>query len=325
MPPRRYRGQRYWARPLAGLRRSGARACCCRARARRARRQSHRAACSPATGAATGSSRALHDAGFANQPTSEHARRRPRAARRLHHGRRSAARRRPTSRRPDEIDALPAVPARGAAPARSRARRGRPSARSAGTPICARAARWGWRAARRCRASATARAPRVRGRHHAARLLSPEPAEHVHGQAHAADAAARCSRKRAGSRTRNRAAAGAYALPCAIGTTTSRAGNAVGGARGPPRGTRCVAIRAGTRRGHEIMGARLRRSAEATVPRGGPLTPPTAARAEFHARNRVGEHLTCGETSTRVRAPASPAQPGLGGRFGRGAVAPLRV
>ena len=42
---------------------------------------------------------------------------------------------------------------------------------------------------------------------------------------------------------------------------------------GPPRGTRYVAIRCRTRWGHEIRSACLRRSAEATVPRGAPPGP----------------------------------------------------
>ena len=70
-PPRRYRGQAYWARPLPGFGDPRARVLAGGAGARRARRQSHRRACSRATGAATGSSARCTRRASPARPTSE--------------------------------------------------------------------------------------------------------------------------------------------------------------------------------------------------------------------------------------------------------------
>ena len=103
------------------------------------------------------------------------------------------------------------------------------------------------------------------------------------------------------------------------------------GPGGPPRGTRSVATRCGTRWGHEIDRLRLRRSAEATVPRRGPPGP--ARRRESMVSNSGqsvkepgGRSRSPGGDSSRRSRGARRARrraPGRGG-IEQGAVEPGR-
>ena len=184
---RRYAGQRYWARPLPGLRRSARAAAAGRAGAGGARRAIGQGGCSRATAAATGSStRSTTRASPASRPRSiattasscATPTSRPR----------SAARRPPTSRRPprsarcepyllEELRALD----------RMRVVVGARAHRLAG--VSARAAS-GWRCRRRPDAAVRPRRPRrFDDGVTLIASLSSEPAEHLHRQAHAADAA----------------------------------------------------------------------------------------------------------------------------------------
>ena len=169
----------------AGLRRPGGAGADPRARARGARREPHRPDLHRRPLRATSCSPSLHRVGLANQAESIARGRRPAAARRLH-GRRGALR---AAREPADAGGARELLASGW------------SARSRCCPdvhvvLCLGG--FAWESALRLRARARRRAdaapeaevrPR-RGRRRravaAARLLSPEPAEHVHRQADAA-------------------------------------------------------------------------------------------------------------------------------------------
>ena len=77
-----FRDEEYWGRPVPGFG-DPAPGCCCSASPRPRTAATAPAASSPATVRATGCSRALHRAGFANQPTLGARRRRARAPRRV--------------------------------------------------------------------------------------------------------------------------------------------------------------------------------------------------------------------------------------------------
>ena len=149
-PPRRYQGERYWARPLPGFGDPARAAAGGRARARRARRQPHRAGSSPATARATGCSRRCTAPATRTSPTSVQPRRRPAADGRLHRRRSCAARRPRTGPPPAERDnCLPYL-----------VRELRAARRDARVLRRARELRLGRRAAR----AARGRASRCRGR-----------------------------------------------------------------------------------------------------------------------------------------------------------------
>ena len=177
----------YWARPVPGLRRSRRRRSSSSAWRRRRTAPTAPGACSPATARATGCSRRCTAPGYANQPTSSERGDGLRLTGACDHRGRCAARRRPTSpRRPSATPACRPGRASCALLARGAGRCSR-SARSAGTAPCAALAALGHE---RPAAEAEVR-PRGRGAGRArtaARLLPPEPAEHLHRQAHRADA-----------------------------------------------------------------------------------------------------------------------------------------
>jgi hypothetical protein len=163
-PPPRYHGQRYWARALPGFGDPDPQLLLVGLALRRAPPRRLR---QPAVLRAS--------------------RRRPRAARRLHHGRD------PLRATPEQADArrdraLRAVPLDGAPTLPTRPRGGRAGThRLASVP--ARPARTR-RAAAPTRAAVRPRRPgAVRRRRDADRVVSSEPAEHLHGQADATDAA----------------------------------------------------------------------------------------------------------------------------------------
>ena len=185
-PPRRYRGERYWARPLPGFGDPGGAAGDRRPGAGRARRQPHRAhvhrrplgrvavrrrCTGPGTRTSRPPSAATTGCGSAT-PTS------PRS---------SAARRRPTSRR--RPSATSACRGWSSELRAARARRGCcwRSARSPGTGRCGRCARSATEPRARSRASATAPRPSS-GPYRLLGSLPPLAAEHVHRQAHPRDA-----------------------------------------------------------------------------------------------------------------------------------------
>ena len=186
-PPRRYRGERYWARPVPGFRRPrGARSLI--------------VGLAPAAHGANRTGRmftgdrsgdwlyaALHRAGLANQPTCVSRATTGSAARRLHHAPSTAARRRPTSRRrPSATTAFPTSP--------------RSWRCSSGVRVIVCLGSFAWDGALRAlRASGHRRSPKPKPRFgHGAEAevgpytllgcVPPQPAEHVHRQAHRADA-----------------------------------------------------------------------------------------------------------------------------------------
>ncbi len=99
-PPRRYRGEEYWARPLDGFGDPAARAGDRRPRPGRPRRQPHRPDVHRRPLRATGSTRPCTGPAYANRAGLGAARRRPARCATPTSPPSSAARRRPTSRRP---------------------------------------------------------------------------------------------------------------------------------------------------------------------------------------------------------------------------------
>ena len=154
-PPRRFRGEDYWARPLRGLRRPGGAAGDRRPRARRRTGPTGPGGCSPATAPATGSTPRCTGPGYANQPDLGAARRRPppRGAYVTAVVRCAPPANRPTPEERDnclpylerELELLERVPGDR-----------RPRRASPGTARCGRCAGWAPRCRARSRASATA-------------------------------------------------------------------------------------------------------------------------------------------------------------------------
>ena len=192
-PPRRYRGEDYWARPVAGLRRPAARASRSSASPRRPTAPTGPGGCSPATARATGSTRR------STAPATPTSRRRSIAT--TGSGSRaptsppsSAARRPPTGRpRTSATTACPTWPASSS------------SSRDCRTIVALGSFAWdgALRALRDLGAEIPRPKPRfghgaeARGRRlDAPRLLPPEPAEHVHRQADRADARRRLRPRR---------------------------------------------------------------------------------------------------------------------------------
>ena len=146
-PPRRYRGEDYWARPVVGVRRPGGAGGDRRPGARRPRRQPHRPHVHRRPLRRLALRARCTAPGYANQPAVEPPRRRPARCATPTSPRSSAARRRPTSRRP--ASATTACPTWSASwSCSTAAASSSPSAPSAGTGSSAPPAR----SASRCRA-----------------------------------------------------------------------------------------------------------------------------------------------------------------------------
>ena len=135
----------------------------------------------------------MHAAGFANIPTSQPAGRWPGADRRVHRRRRALR----AARQQADAGGDRRLPPASRRRSRRAAARARSSSRSAGSASTRRwrlLGRSRHRRAAASRASATALTYKPARRSDRDRVVSPEPAEHEHGQADAADARKRCSR-----------------------------------------------------------------------------------------------------------------------------------